>query len=287
MMGGSMIDQLMQSLDALSKKSAKLVKLMRAYAKMKLDVAGNAYVLERNLMAISGLVDDLSSPELKESINNWLDNEKKEVERGKDEVKFQFGNTLRDLFKADGIELRGQYPLLRFSIYTLKLNFELGEAILYFGPEVEKIKSKIPLQAKVIHEIVLKHRQGLQIKQAELPELAKDLRIAYERCVQRDQRTYGERIYIMDVLREYVFMKQPKKFSVDARRDNFREYPRATLSYMLYRLRDHMANEPGMRLHVATFDATLDRSKTLWVPETDEGTGTHYEYISFETPGEQ
>jgi hypothetical protein len=286
MMEGSMVDQLILSLEALSKKTVKLGKLLREYAKLKLGVAENAYVLEKKLMAISALVDDLPSAGLKEPMRSWLDNEKKEIERGKDEFKFQFGNILKDLFKADGFELRGQYPLLRFGIYTIKLNFELGEATLYFGPEVEKIRSKIPLQAKVIHEIVVQHRNDVGVDKTELPELAKDLRTAYERCVKRDGRTYGERIYIMDVLREYVFIKQPKSFSVDARRDNFREYPRAKLSFMLYQLRDHVAAEPGMRLHVATFDATLDRSKTLWVPENDEGTGTHYEYISFETPRE-
>lgn len=173
--------------------------------------------------------------------------------------------------------------MLRLGLYTLKLNFELGEAMLYFGPEIEKIKTKIPIQAEVIYEIVLKHRREIATESAELVDVARDIRTAYERCARRDGKPYGEKLLITDVLKEYVFMKQSKKFAADACRQNFREYPRARMSFMLYQLRNNKNASRGMHLHVATFDATVDKTKALWVPEDEEGTGTHYEYITFES----
>ncbi|UCG29381.1 MAG: hypothetical protein JSV53_07615 [candidate division WOR-3 bacterium] len=279
-----MDDNLIQSLKTLARSTARLATMMRDYSKLKDDVVENAYLMEKKVTAIAVLVDNLLSSELKGSISKWLDSERKEVDRAKDEFKFQFGSRLKDLLKSDGLQVRGQYPLLRFGIYTLKLNFELGEATLFFGPEVEKIKSKIPLQPGTIHDIVVKSERDLKVDRSELESLGRDLRTAYERCLKRDGSAYGGKVLITDVLKEYVFMKQPKKFTVDARRENFREYPRAKLSLMLFRLRNIGVVAHGMHLHVATFDATVDRAKTIWVPDNDEGAGTYYEYVSFEHP---
>ncbi len=279
-----MDDNLIQSLKTLARSAARLATMMRDYSKLKDDVVENAYLMEKKVSAIAVLVDNLLSSELKGSISKWLDSERKEVDRAKDEFKFQFGSRLKDLLKSDGLQVRGQYPLLRFGIYTLKLNFELGEAALFFGPEVEKIKSKIPLQPRIIHDIVVKSERDLKVDRSELESLGRDLRTAYERCLKHDGSAYGGKVLITDVLKEYVFMRQPKKFTVDARRENFREYPRAKLSLMLFRLRNTGVVAHGMHLHVATFDATVDRAKTIWVPDNDEGAGTYYEYVSFEHP---
>ncbi|MDH4211805.1 MAG: hypothetical protein OEV79_10215 [candidate division WOR-3 bacterium] len=277
-----MTNNLIQSLEMLSKKSIKLLKAMREYMKLNERPVENAYILEKKMMTISSLVEDLSPSDIKGSLLAWLDSQRKEIEQGKDEIKFQFGNRLRELCKTGGIEVRGQYPLLRLGLHTLKLNFELGEATLYFGPEIEKIRTKIPVQAEVIYDMVIKHRRDISTDDAELDELARDIQLAYERCARRDGKVYGEKILIMDVLQEYVFMKQSKKFAVDARRQNFREYPREKMSFMLYQLRSYGNAARGMHLQVATFDATVDKAKALWVPEDEEGAGTHYEYITFE-----
>ena len=281
-----MVDNPIQSIEVLTRKSTTLLKALREYMKLNENATENAYLLEKKIKKITALVEDLSPPDLKDSLRGWLAVQKKEIEKGKDEIKFQFGNRLRELYKADGIEVRGQYPLLRLGLYTLKLNFELGEALLYFGPEIEKIAGKIPIQAEVIHEIMVKHRRGIAADSAELGDIARDMRIAYERCARRAGKQHGEKLLITDVLKEYVFMKQSKKFAADACRQNFREYPRTKMSFMLFQLRNNRNASRGMHLHVATFDATVDKTKALWVPEDEEGTGTHYEYITFESlPG--
>ena len=277
-----MNDDIVKSIELLVRAGKKMLRTMSEYAVLKENRIENAYMLERKIMAISTQAEDLPPSDLKESLKAWVDEQRKDIEQSKEEIKFQFGNRLRGLFKKDGIDVRGQYPLLRLGIYTIKLNFELGEATLYFGPEIEQIRARVPLQAEVIHDMVLKHRQEIAVEDAELNPMARDMQIAYERCTRRSGKAYGERILIMDVLQEYVFLKQSKKFTADASRQNFREYPRSKMSFMLYRLRECGDAVRGMHLHVATFDATIDKTKALWIPDGEEGAGTHYEYISFE-----
>ncbi len=278
-----MTDNLIQSLEHLSKRSIKLLKAIREYMKLNEHPVENAYILEKKMMTISSLAEDLLSSDIKGSLLGWLEEQRKVIGQGKDEMKFQFGNRLRELCRGGGIEVRGQYPLLRLGLYTLKLNFELGEATLYFGPEIEKIRTKIPVQAEVIYEMMAKHRHDIATNDAELGDVASGIQVAYERCTRRDGKTYGEKMLIMEVLQEYVFMKQSKSFTIDARRQNFREYPRSKMSFMLYQLRNSGNTARGMHLHVATFDATVDKAKALWVPDDEEGAGTHYEYITFES----
>jgi len=277
-----MKDDIVKSIELLVKTGKKLLKAMYEYAVLKENPIENVYMLERKIMAISVQAEDLPLSNLIDSLKKWIDEQRKDIEQSKEEIKFQFGNRLRELFKKDGTDVRGQYPLLRLGIYTIKLNFELGEAALYFGPEIEQIRTKVPLQAEIIHDIILKHRQDIAVDDVELDSVARDMQIAYERCTRRRGKAYGERILIMDVLQEYVFLKQSKKFTADASRKNFREYPRPKMSFMLYRLRECGDVVRGMHLHVATFDATVDKTKTLWIPDGEEGAGTHYEYISFE-----
>ena len=39
--------------------------------------------------------------------------------------------------------------------------------------------------------------------------------------------------------------------------------------------------ESQLQLSVATFDSTTEKSKSIWVPDNEAGTGTYYSYVSF------
>jgi len=160
------------------------------------------------------------------------------------------------------------------------LNFEFGEATLFFGPEVDKIRSKIPLNAETIMVEVRRQYEGIRTPKFDATRMLNDLQTAYQRCLRLANKTSGEKILVGDVLREYVFIKQPKQFVIDARKDNYRAYPRMKLCYMLYQLKKAGIAQ-NMRLYVATFDATVDKSRSFWIPENEDGEGTYYEYVSF------
>jgi hypothetical protein len=171
---------------------------------------------------------------------------------------------------------------LRIGFYTVVLNFEFGEATLYFGPEIEKIRSKIPLEPGTIHSAIKKFDEDLKRTKFEPKEFYLDLQKAYKNRIIVSNRSYGEKVLLIDALNEYVLLKQPSAFFVDPKKENFREFPRISLAYLLYLFRRSDFSQKGVHLYVATFDATTDKKQALWIPDNEEGEGTYYSYVSFE-----
>jgi hypothetical protein len=280
------IREIIDKIKGIAKHANKIVKLLQAYEKVRAQPIENAYVLEKKFAEIEKILALLSNVALRDTLNTWLQNERATISKLKDDFRFQFGQQIKGMFQKNGVKIRGQYPLLRIGLFTLKLNFEFGEATLFFGPEVEKLKSKIPLQPQVIHSTVQKYKRNMQDASFDANKAYDDLYAAYQRCLEVSGKPDGEKVRITEILKEYVFLKQPKQFMVDPSRGHFREYSRIKLSYMLYRMKTADVGARGMRFHVATFDATVDKLRSFWIPNNDEGEGTHYEYISFELPHE-
>ena len=260
--------------------------MLQEYEKLSTERVDNAYLLQKKIDEVEKMLGSLPDSGPKQILDGWLVEARSDAADAKDAFRFQFGQQLKALFEQDGVKVRGQYPLLRMGMFTLRMNFDFGDATLFFGPEVEKLRSKIPLQPRTIYDIIKQYDSGMKSGLADLNKIYEDLSGAYQRCLKVSGKSPGHKVLISDVLREYVFSRQSKQFGIDARRENFHEYPRINLSYMLYGLRTNRIAGDVMRLHVATFDATVDKVRSFWVPDNEEGDGTHYEYISFEEPHE-
>jgi hypothetical protein len=233
---------------------------LNTYDKIRSKPVDNAYLLEKNLQMIERHLSELAVKELVKDMTEWLVKEKKKIDGFKEEFRIKFGQELTALFAQEGKKIRGQYPILRMGIYTLKIDFEFGSVDLFFGPEVEKIKSKIPLQAVTVFETVKKFDKDLRAPKMTAADMYETLHEAYKRRL----------------------IMTGKQFLIDPQKSKFRRYSRVTLSYLLNFLKRTDFFEKNIRLHVATFDATVDKINTLWILENDEGEGTHYSHISFE-----
>jgi len=274
--------EIVEGLKSLARGCGRLNKLLNQYTKLKENQVENAYLLEKRLTEITKAAEALPNFTTKELLNNWIYQEKEGLNKTKEDFRFIFGQRLNELFQQDGIQIRGQYPTLRIGFYTVKLNFEFGEAAFYFGPEVEKIKDKISLKPTSIYEIINKYDNELKSYKFNPQEFFTDLYYAYRREITTSNKSMGEKILIIDVLHEFVILKQPQQFFIDPRKENFREYPRVKLSYFLYLLKKSDIDSKGLHFYVATFDATVDKKQAIWIPENEEGEGTYYSYISFE-----
>jgi hypothetical protein len=277
------VKEIIDNIKSLIKNLDKVLKLLTKYNKSKENLLDNAYLAEKNLTEITKITDALPPFPIKTSILNFINDEKEILEKAKDDFRFSFGEKLSDLFKKDGKTIKGQYPTLRVGMYTIKLNFEFGEAQLFFGPEVEKIKSKIPLNPTSIYDSITKFDKELNSEKIDPVELFKDFTEAYKRRLLLTGKIIGEKLPIIEVLNEFVFIKQPQKFFTDPKKENFRDYSRIKLSYLLYILRKSNNAVKGLKFYVATFDATGDKKNSIWIPDNDEGDGTYYSYISIET----
>ena len=275
------MDEILKSLRTVVKGINRLVKLLNTYDKIRSKPVDNAYLLEKDLRMIERCLSELAVKELVKDLTEWLAKEKKKIDGFKEEFRIKFGQELTALFAQEGKKIRGQYPILRMGIYTLKIDFEFGSVDLFFGPEVEKIKSKIPLQAITVFETVKRFDENLQMHKMTAADVYETLHEAYKRRLIMTGQSFGEKTPIMKVLSEFVLLQQSKQFLIDPQKSKFRGYSRVTMSYLMYFLKKSEFFEKNIRLHVATFDATVDKMNTLWILENDEGEGTHYSHISF------
>jgi len=273
--------ELIEGFRSLIKQSGRVNKLLNTYERLKEKSVENVYLLEKKLNEILKEVNSLPDFALKNSLITWLNNEKSELDKIKDEFRFSLGEKIKELFQKENWIIKGQYPLLRLGLYTLSLNFEFGEATLYFGPEIEKIKSKIPLEPETIYQVIKKFDDSLKKIKFDPKEFYLDLQKAYKKRIILSNKPYGEKVYLVDVLDEYVILKQPSQFFADPKKENFREIPRIHLCYLLFLFKKSEYAQKGIHFYIATFDATTDKIHAIWIPDNEEGEGTYYSYISF------
>jgi len=273
--------ELIEGFRSLIKQSGRVNKLLNTYERLKEKSVENVYLLEKKLNEILKEVNSLPDFALKNSLITWLNNEKSELDKIKDEFRFSLGEKIKELFQKENWIIKGQYPILRIGLYTLSLNFEFGEATLYFGPEIEKIKSKIPLEPETIYQVIKKFDDSLKKIKFDPKEFYLDLQKAYKKRIILSNKSYGEKVYLVDVLDEYVILKQPSQFFADPKKENFREIPRIHLCYLLFLFKKSEYAQKGIHFYIATFDATTDKMHAIWIPDNEEGEGTYYSYISF------
>ncbi len=260
-------------------------KRIAGYEKLLADPVVNAYPRDRELRAIEKLARAFPDAGLRSELERWLAGERARVDEARDEFRFGFGAELSRLLTESGLEARGQLPVLRVGMFSLRVDFEAGKAALSWGPEVERIGGGVVLEPAALVRAVRDAAEDLAARATEPEKLVGLLRKAYERARLTGGVEPGTRLPLSAVLAELVFLMQPKRFRADPARASFVEYPRIRFSHDLYRLRAAGPAETAgfhLRLHVATFDATTDKTKALWVPDNERGEGTYYSYLSFE-----
>jgi hypothetical protein len=268
-----------------SKRVKPLTKKLESYQKIKELPVANIHILEKSLNDIKKLSTTFPDSEIKSNLLKWTEEENGFIKNTKEEFRYKFGNELKELLEKDGLVLKGQLPVLRAGLFTLKLDFELGFVAFYWGPEIQTIKAKIPLSVQEIYQAL--HNSNEQIKKRTLPadNFFKNLQHAYQRFTSLNNIPYGNKVLLIDLLSELVLISQPASFRADPAKDKFREYSRIQFGYDLYNLKknDHFETDKHkLRLSVATFDATTDKAKSIWVPDNEQGDGTYYSYIAFE-----
>lgn len=266
-------------------KYSRLAKYLGEYRRVAGSDSGGLYQKQALLTRIRVLVDAVPDSVVKEQLCDWCRNEAATIEQEREEFKFRFTREVVTTLRELGMEVRGQIPLLRVGFFTVKVDLQQGTGVIYWGPEIERLRDKVSLVPTELATVLQEYRQRLlERADTELPKFIKVLYSAYRRCCLWADVPLGTRIPLADMLRELVMMMQPPAFQIDPVRATFVEYPRVQFSYDLFRLRQAGLVEVGgtkLRLHVATFDATAEKMRALWVPDNERGEGTHYSHISF------
>ncbi len=266
----------------------KTTRRLVAYQGLLSDPVGNAFRRDKALAEINGLIQAFPDSELRKMLEEWCSKERTAVTEHKEEFRFQFGARLAEGLNQAGLKVKGQLPILRVGMFSLRVDFAAGKATVFWGPEVERLKSGVRLVPDELVNTLVKWTDDLHKRAVEPAKLRRQLSEAYHRLCMLNGLTPGTRISLVDVLAELVLLIQPKSFRANPARAKFVEYPRIRFSYDLHRLKasGELTNgEEQLRLYVATFDATTQKTRALWVPDNEEGEGTHYSYISFNRGG--
>ncbi len=249
----------------------------------------NLYIIKKNLMLYSKTASPFQRKKILRDIKSilekgtkvkgledWLKNEEEKISSEEMVWRANFGNELSKLLQSENLVLKGQYPVLRAGFYTIKISFETGSVNLYWGNEAELIVSNLPLSPESVYSAIKKVNDLLKKRKFDTKKFLQDLLTAYKRVLHEVK----EKVLLTEILREMTILQQPKAFRDNPTRKNFMEYPRYLFSYDIYRLKKEGVSQ--IKLSVATFDATTDKSTAIWIPDDEEGNGTYYSYIFIE-----
>jgi hypothetical protein len=278
------MEGLVELLQSLSGQSQKLARRLTAYRRLLADPVNNVHLRTKAVAELSEAIEVFPDSAVRRQLAEWCREESAAIEESRAEFRFEFGRQLVDGLAGSGMKVRGQLPLLRVGLFTLRTDFDTGSATIFWGPEIEKLKSGLDLAPASLAATLKKWDERLKEKSVEPAKLAAKLHAAYRRLCGFTGPAGGARVFLLDLLSELVITMQPESFRLNPIQEKFVEYPRVRFSYDLYRLKQAGAFAVGdaqLKLHVANFDATTEKAKALWVPDSQEGDGTHYSYLSF------
>lgn len=248
------------------------------------QIASKPYEIESHILEIkkilntSPLSETLKESNLYKELNDFTEQELEKINKHKEEFHFNLGTKLKELFSSFG-ELKGQLPVLRVKFYTIRFNFSNGEVQIWWGPEKEPI-GKVALEPAIIFQTIKQFDDNLAKMWNSPEDFLRLLKSAYERHTKVNNLEYNSKVNLLDLLLEIAILMQGKSFKIDPTKAHFSEYSRIQYSYDLYKIKSIQQNQ-NLQLSVATFAITEDRSKSLWVPDNENGEGTYFQSIAF------
>jgi hypothetical protein len=231
------------------------------------------------LAEVEKSVAESSLAAFEQDLKGWISEMRGRVKAAQEEFKGRFGAALEERLKDLGLKLHGNFPLLTASFFRIRIDPEAGAVRLAYGPDEEPLGKVDPDPDKVAKAVqdVLRDLDSLRVSDGDFLER---LRAAYERCLKTRDLRSGEKVGILDALREYVWLIQSRRFAADPRRENFIGYSRVHFSYHLSKLQ----SRKRLELTVAAREQASRKEEHLWVPTDDRGNGTHFAYLAFHEP---
>ena len=258
-----------------------LLKVIKSIDKYQDDPVSNLYKIKQEVVKIEKMLKQSKLDDFVEkNIEQRIGGIKSKIPEWEENAKKTFGQNLENELRKVGFELRGHYPLFKVSFYTLKVDLENFKVSIWYGTEQEKLETcksvpeDIAKKLKIIHDKITQRHFNDN-------EFLSKVYEAYKSSVYRQNKKLGDQISISDILFEYAFLIQDKKFRTNPIKDNYKEYGRVLFSYDLYRLKERRLNDRELSLVTATRAYTRRKSDFLWIPSNERGDGSYISHIKF------
>lgn len=241
----------------------------------------NVYKIILNISRIEKMLTESKLDQsVRQNITTYLQGIKTKIPEWEDHAKRSFGERLDQAFREAGFQLKGQYPTLTTSFYTLKVYLDNENIEIWYGPEQELLGKYKPIPEIVTKKLIDFHKQITQRKFDEKAFLS-NLYEAYRIVAYRNNKNIGDAMPITEVLSILAFSIQTQKFKINPIKSNYSEYSRVFFSYDLYRLKERKIDNVKLALVTATRASTRRRADFLWIPWNEEGAGSYISHISF------
>jgi hypothetical protein len=217
---------------------------------------------------------------VKDGIEQHIQPVKSKIPEWEEKAKKSFGQRLEQALQQLGFELKGHYPTLKVSFYTLKMDLDINTVEIWYGPEQEKLDSSKLIPETIVQKLKNAHAQITQRKFDDKTFLSR-LYDAYRVAVYCKDGKIGDAAPISDVLSNLAFLIQNRRFKMNPLKENYREYGRVFFSYDLYRLKERRIGNLELGLVTATRAYTRKRSGFLWIPSNERGDGSYISHIKF------
>jgi len=258
-----------------------MLKSFRNLERLQSNPLNNLYKIKQELIKIEKMLKQSRLDEfIKRDIGQYVEDVKSNIPMWEESVKRNFGQRLENELRKIGFELRGHYPLLKASFYTLEVDLENFRVLIWYGPQQEKLEVCKLIPEEIVKKLKIIHDKITQ-RHFNDNEFLSKIYEAYKVSIYRQNKKPGDQIPISDILFEYTFLIQDKKFRINPIKDNYKEYGRVFFSYDLYRLKERKLENKELSLITATRAYTRQKSDFLWIPFNEKGNGNYISHIKF------
>lgn len=192
-------------------------------------------------------------------------------------VVFGFNRDIRQVFESHNIALKVADNRLFTEFLAIEIDKSAGSANIKFGHD--KLNEKpLPLDPQRIFSAYKNAEKSLVERKIDHSKLLELLYKACQRVVSSAGRTQEAHANIVDCYLELVWLKQSDSFRRNPSKNSFVDYPRPYFAFDLLQLRKQNLlsyNSHRLQFGTATIDATGNRLRSIWIPETSE-TGRYY-----------
>jgi len=256
------IEYLIDKYDQAKKHSELIVKNLKLINELNNDFEINYFAIKHYIENIKntlkkGFFNDALKEESDLLIKNFDDSQ-----TNSENLKFGFINTLEKKLNDMGFKMSGHLPDFKTSIFTIEINFNSLNSVIWLGPKQEKINSGILTIQSII--------ENLKNFCEKLPQKINEnsfLKIIHENYSIINNEEYDDKKPLNSILNKINenYIKTKIKFS------------RAEFSYLLFKYSSELLK--SFKLTVATRSNTRQRQDFLWIPDDADGNGSAYSYI--------
>ncbi len=272
-------------LKTLSKEEANIKDIQKSIRTVKRlaenEPLTNLYKIKQEVVKIEKTLKQSKLDEfVKVGVEQHIQPVKLKIPEWEEKAKKSFGQRLEKALQQLGFELKGHYPTLKVSFYTLKIDLDNNNVEIWYGPEQEKLDSSNLIPETIAQKLQYSHAQITQRKFDDNTFLS-TLYDAYSAAVYRNDGKIGDAAPITAVLPNLAFLIQNQKFKMNPTKSNYRDYGRVFFSYDLYLLTERRLGNLELSLVAATRAYTRRRSDFLWIPSNETGEGNYISHIKF------